>query len=91
MKLMHSIVHRYCPPSLFNIFQINEEREVHHDLRNANDFTIPFPRIDLFKKSLLFTLPTEWNELDVIKFYQNKTTFAIALKDDLLSSLAVTQ
>jgi hypothetical protein len=87
LKLMHSIVNKYSPKSLHNIFQQNDQRDINQDLRNANDYSVPFPRIELFKKSLLFSLPTAWNNLTVLKFYQNKTTFIIALKDDLINSL----
>jgi hypothetical protein len=84
---MHSIVNKYSPKSLHNIFQQNDQRDINQDLRNANEYSVPFPRIELFKKSLLFSLPTAWNNLTVLKFYQNKTTFIIALKDDLINSL----
>jgi hypothetical protein len=88
LKLMHSIVYSYCPPSLRNIFRTNNQREVNHDLRNANLFTIPHPRIELFKKSLLYSIPTEWNALNEgIKFQNNKITFEIALKEHLFSNL----
>ena len=84
---MHSIVNNYCPPSLRNIFQLNEQRDVNHALRNANLFTIPYPRLELFKKSLLFSLPTEWNALTDLKFQHNKITFEIGLKEHLLATL----
>jgi hypothetical protein len=85
---MHSIVYSYCPPSLRNIFSTNNQREVNHDLRNADLFTIPHPRIELFKKSLLYSIPMEWNALNEgIQFQNNKITFEIALKEHLFSTL----
>jgi hypothetical protein len=48
LKLMHSIVYSYCSPTLWSIFRTNNQREVNHDLRNADLFTIPHPRIELF-------------------------------------------
>ncbi len=84
---MHSIVNKYSPKSLHNTFQQNDQRDINQDLRNANDYSVPFPRIELFKKSLLFSLPTAWNNLTALKLHQNKTTFIIALKDDLINSL----
>jgi hypothetical protein len=47
LKLMHSIIYGYCPPSLRNLFQHNEHREINvvHNLRNIHDITVPFPRI----------------------------------------------
>ncbi len=63
---MHSTVNGYCPTSLRNMFQRNEHRELNQDLRNANQFTIPYPRIELFKISRLFRLSTEWNALTTL-------------------------
>jgi hypothetical protein len=90
-KLMHSIVYNHCPNSLRNLFQLNEQRAVDHDhdLRNANLFTIPHPRIELFRKSLLFTLPSKWNALPDIKLQHNKITFEISLKEYLISSITI--
>ncbi len=59
LKPMQSIVNTYCLPSLWHIFQLNEQCDFNHYLHNANLFTIPNPRIELLKISLLFCLPTE--------------------------------
>ncbi len=87
LKLMHSIIYGYCPPSLRSLFQHNEQREINvvHNLRNVHDITVPFPRIELFKKSILFRLPTEWNSLTDLKLQHNKITFDIGLKEHLFS------
>jgi hypothetical protein len=85
LKLMHSIVYNYCPTSLSQIFQRNDQREISQNLRNENEFTIPYPRIEMFKKSLLYRLPTEWNALADLKFQHNRVTFEIGLKEHLLS------
>jgi hypothetical protein len=85
LKLMHSIVYRYCPTSLHQIFQCNDQREISQNLRNEDEFTIPYPRIELFKKSLLYRLPTEWNALADLKFQHNRVMFEIGLKEYLLS------
>jgi hypothetical protein len=87
LKLMHSIVYNHCPSSLLNIFQQNEQREIPHNLRNNEDYVVHYPRIELFKKSLLYRLPTEWNSLAVLKYQHNKITFEIGLKEHLLSSI----
>jgi hypothetical protein len=86
LKLMHSIVYNYCPSSLRQLFQRNEQRELSQNLRNADEYTIPHPRIELFKKSLLYRLPLEWNALTDVKFQHNKITFEIGLKELLLSN-----
>jgi hypothetical protein len=56
-------------------------------LRNADNYTLPNPRTELFKKSPLNTLPLEWNNLDDNRYIRNKTTFKTALKYLLLNSL----
>jgi hypothetical protein len=84
VKLMHSVMYEYSPPSFRNIWHRNEHRDINHDLRNANDLIIPHARIELFKKSLLFQLPTAWNSLDIgIQLQHNKFTFNHALKEHL--------
>ncbi len=85
MKLMHSIVYNHCPPSLRNIFSRNEQREISQNLPNDEEYTVPHPRIELFKKCLLYRLPNEWNSLTVLKYQHNKITFEIGLKEHLLS------
>jgi hypothetical protein len=48
---------------------------------------VPHPRIELFKKSPLYSLPLLWNQLDHTKLQQNKTTFKIALREKIMSEL----
>jgi hypothetical protein len=87
LKLMHSIVFSYCPPSLRQIFQRNEQRDLTQNLRNAEEYAVPYPRIELFRKSLLFRLPTEWNLLPDLKLQHNRITFEISLKEHLISTI----
>ena len=47
---MHSIFYNYAPVSFENIWTKITERNLNQDLRNENDFILPFPRIELFKK-----------------------------------------
>ncbi len=57
------------------------------NLRNNFSYSIPFPRIELFKKSPIYMLPKTWNDLCInVKAQHNKITFSIALKDYLLVS-----
>ena len=87
LLFMHSYVYNYCPSSFHNTWNLNDDRHLDHNLRNANEFTIPNPRIDLFKKSPLYSLPKLWNELDAIKHHQNRTTFKISLREQLFAEL----
>ncbi len=87
LKLMHSILFSYCPSSLRQIFLRNEQRDLTQNLRNADEYVVPYPRIELFRKSLLFWLPTEWNLLPDLKLQHNRITFEINLKEHLLSTI----
>jgi hypothetical protein len=84
LHFMHSIINNYCPESFLNIFHTNSDRNNGHRLRNFNDLILPQHRIELFKKMPLYTLPLAWNNLNIaIKAQTNKTTFRIALLDNL--------
>ncbi len=58
-----------------------------HELRNDNDYFLPLPRIEMFKKIPIYSLPAAWNAAGNLRYYQNRTTFKIALKDQLLAEL----
>jgi hypothetical protein len=61
---------------------INEMRT----LRNSDRFEITHFRIELFKKSPIYSLSKLWHELDDTCFQQCKTTtFSISTKDRLLN------
>jgi hypothetical protein len=51
------------------------------NLRNATDIYVPFPRIGLFKRMPIYSLPTVLNSHDIIRYYANRTTFSIALHE----------
>ena len=88
LLFMHSIEYNYAPASFINTWQKNRDREPALNLRNANDFYLPIPRTEMFKKSTFYALPAAWNELTPnIKLQQNKTTFKWALKAHLLEQL----
>jgi hypothetical protein len=83
---MHSVIYSYCPKSFINIWKQNNEPN-HNEmrtLRNSDRLEITHPRIELFKKSPIYSLPKLWNELDDTRFHQCKTTFSISIKDKLL-------
>ena len=83
--LVHSIYHKYCPPSLYNTWITNSMRNDARDLRNADDLYVPYARTEHVKKMSYFTLPRVWNELSEQKFTPNPTTFKIAIKHHFLS------
>ena len=87
LLFMHSVVNKYSPKSFYNTWQTNMNREPTHNLRNQDDIPLPHPRIELFKRSPLYTLPYEWNKLGGDRFQQNKTTFRIAIKNTIFDEI----
>jgi hypothetical protein len=87
LLFMHSIEYSYAPASFLGIWTKNFVIQGDRPLRNADNYTLPNPRTELFKKSPLYTLPLEWNNLDDNRYIRNKTTFKTALKYMLLNSV----
>ena len=85
--LVHSIYHKYKPPSLHNTWITNSTsmRNDTQELRNADDLYIPYARTKHVKKMSYFALPKMWNDLNEQKFTPNPTTFKIAIKEHFLS------
>jgi hypothetical protein len=84
---MHSVEYNYTPRTFLNTWRKNNERNTGHALRNEADYVLPFPRIEFFKKIPLYSLPAAWNAAGDIRFHQNRTTFKIALKEQLLAEM----
>jgi hypothetical protein len=82
LMLMHSIRYNYCPSSLNDIFTVNANNN-DHNLRHVEDFIVPHPRIELFKKLPHYTLTETWNKSGDLIYYNNKITFMYALKYEL--------
>jgi hypothetical protein len=86
---MHAIHYKYAPASFNHIWTLNHESNLESNLNLCNNYSysIPYPRIELFKKSPFYMLPKTWNDLCInVKAQHNKTTISIALKDYLLES-----
>ncbi len=64
-----------------------EVSEFGHALRNDNDYMLPNPRIEFFKKIPLYSLPSAWNDAGDIRYQQNRLTIKIALKEKLLDDV----
>jgi hypothetical protein len=86
LNFMHSVIYNYCPKSYVNIWKHNNERsEIHNrSLRNSDELEITHPRLELYKKSPIYSLPKLWNELDDTRFQHCRTTFSISIEDKLL-------
>jgi hypothetical protein len=88
LTFVHSIYYRYSPKSLHDIFQTNANRNLNVELRNIHALTVPFVRIDWFKRFPLYSLPTAWNDLGTELTHQhNKMTFSILLREYLFNTL----
>jgi hypothetical protein len=88
LLFMHAIEYNYAPTSFTATWTKNRDREPNIILRNADDYAMPQPRTETFKKTTLYALPAIWNDLSpFIKLQENKLTFRWALKAHLLESL----
>ncbi len=52
LSFMHTVYYETAPTSFNNIWQTQAQRNPELNLRNATDIYLPFPRIDLFNRSL---------------------------------------
>jgi hypothetical protein len=87
MKFMHSY---YCKKLAFSFSAIwicNYERIPDRALRNANDYYIPQPRIELVKRVPLFAFPAAWNSEDAEKYIPSQPIYLKYLKRKLLDNL----
>jgi hypothetical protein len=64
LLFMHIIEYDYAPSSFHGIWTKNSVNQGDRPLRNADNYSLPNPRTELFKKSPLYSLPCEWNSLD---------------------------
>jgi len=84
---MHSVFYEYCPRSFVNNFAIKKEGRHDHDLRNLNNFNLPFPRSESFKKFPPYSFIQIWNNLEEPKLYANPKTFKNAITENMLNEL----
>ena len=61
LTFMHSVFYNYAPTSFDSIWAKNSDRQLSQNLRNENEFRLPNPRIEIFKKLPPYSLPLEWN------------------------------
>jgi hypothetical protein len=88
LNFMHSVNYKYAPKSFENTWQKNINRQPERTLRNAEEFNLPQPRTEMYKRSTYYALPAAWNTLaPEVKFQQNRLTFRWALKANLLAEL----
>jgi len=89
LNFMHAVYYNYAPKSFENVWTLNNERNMNLTLRNNDDYRLPIPRTEFFKKMPIYALPSAWNSAGNITFHENKTTFKIALKNQLFEELLI--
>jgi hypothetical protein len=87
LHFMHSVNFEYAPKSFRNVWIKNGERNADRTLRNDDDFHLPIPRLELFKKIPIYSLPHLWNNAGNLRFYDNKITFRRALREHLFEEI----
>ena len=50
LKLMHAVYYKYAPKTFVNVWHTNDIRELNYNLRNMDDFTLPAPKTECFKR-----------------------------------------
>ena len=81
---MHSVFYEYVPNCFENIWSKVTSRNLSQNLRNENDFSLPFPRVECYKKLPMYSLPYIWNSLGDIRYQTNRFTSKTALFNALL-------
>ncbi len=76
--------YNYAPASFSGIWIKNYVIQGDRPLRNADNFMLPNPHTELFKKTPQYSLPLEWNSLDDAR---NRFTFKTAIKFSLLTTV----
>jgi hypothetical protein len=79
VKFMHSYYFKKLPISFAELWLLNSERSPDRVLRNANEYYIPQPRIELVKRVPLFSFPPSWNSESDEKFIPSEPTFLKSL------------
>jgi len=87
LQFMHSVYYEYAPSSFSNTWTLNNERNLNQNLRNDDLYMLPNPRIELFKKLPMYSLPYEWNNSGVLKYYANVSIFKYALRESMFEEI----
>ena len=95
LQFMQRYVQNFLPSSFDNTWITNRIRlanQPHIELRNIDDYHIPFARTNLISLQPLISFPRIWEEFpdEQIKFIRNKPEFNHKLKEHFLSKLSYT-
>ncbi len=87
MKFMHSYYCEKLPFSFSETWLFNHEKIPDRALKNANDYYIPQPRIELVKRLPLFAFPSARNSEDIEKYIPSQPIYLKYLKKKLLENM----
>ena len=78
--MMYKIVNGLTPTYLSDLLPDNVGENLQYQLRNNEDFRIPFARLTVFKESFLMTMLNKWNQLNqVVKDIPTYQAFKMAI------------
>ena len=87
LKFMHNFSQNNIPPSFYNMWIKNRDRNPNLALRNADDIYIQPHRYESLKRMPLFNFPRIWNAEGEIKREPNCDLYLRSLKHNLPNSL----
>lgn len=90
LQFMSDFINNRLPRSFVNMWVTNHELNNRYNLRNANDFRVPFGRTELVKRLPLCAMPRKWNDFDNnhIKSTISKFSFKANVKKYLLEKVS---
>ena len=68
------------------MFLRNQHRERGYELRNRDEYQLPMINYEFTRRMPIYAMPNEWNQLGDVRFYHNRSTFLIALKNILFDT-----
>jgi hypothetical protein len=87
IKFMHNYTFNKIPPSFRGMWPTNRQRNLIHELRNAEDLHVPAHRIELVKRLPFVSFPAAWNSEDDSKLNPVQHIYLKKLKKSLLNNL----
>ena len=89
LQFMYKFINNRLPTSFNNMWMLNRNRELNHNLRNANDLVVPFIHLKRLENLPFISYAKLWNDLiPELKSITSKSLFYSNLKSLSLSSLS---
>ena len=84
LTIMHSVHYSYAPTLLRELWHRNADRDTEHNLRNAQDYTIPRAHYAFYTRTPAYAFAKAWNTASAARHHHNPTTFSINIRNELL-------